>query len=211
MLNRSDASELRRQQLSSLMDGELPGDDADGACALWRQDGQARADWHAWHLIGDVLRSDELAARPARDAAFLAALRERLADEPVPLAPQPFPAVEALRQPLVANGTLAPGLVPAAQPRRSRARGWLMAPAAMAAGFLAVVGVTLVTRQNAPASDAATLAKADAADVAGAAASAVLVRNPQLDRYLSAHRALASGAMAGAAGEQRMHIVFEGR
>lgn len=211
MLNRSDASELRRLQLSSLMDGELPGDEADGACTLWRQDGQARADWHAWHLIGDVLRSDELAARPARDAAFLTALRVRLADEPVPLAPQALPAVEVPRQPLVANGTLAPGLVAGLQPRRSRARGWLMAPAAMAAGFLAVVGVTLVTRQSAPESDAAALARADAAGVAGAPASAALVRNAQLDRYLSAHRALASGAMAGASGEQRMHIVFEGR
>lgn len=208
MLNRSDASELRRLQLSSLMDGELPGDEADGACALWRQDGRARADWHAWHLIGDVLRSDELAARPARDAAFLTALRGRLADEPVPLAPQPLPVVETTRQPLVANGVPAQSLVAAAPARRLRGRGWLMAPAAMAAGFLAVVGVTLVTRQNAPAPDAATLAKAD---VGGAAASAVLVRNAQLDRYLSAHRALASGAMAGAGGEQRMHIVFEGR
>jgi sigma-E factor negative regulatory protein RseA len=208
MLNRSDVSEPRRQQLSSLMDGELPGDEAGSACALWRQDPQARADWHAWHLIGDVLRSDELAARPARDAAFLTALRARLADEPVPLAPQALPAAEATQPPLQANGTLAPGLVAAPRPRRSRARGWLMAPAAMAAGFLAVVGVTLVTRQSAPDPDTATLAKADAA---GAAASAVLVRNPQLDRYLTAHRALASGAMAGATGEQRMHIVFEGR
>jgi sigma-E factor negative regulatory protein RseA len=190
------------------MDGELPGDEAGSACALWRQDPQARADWHAWHLIGDVLRSDELAARPARDAAFLTALRARLADEPVPLAPQALPAAEATQPPLQANGTLAPGLVAAPRPRRSRARGWLMAPAAMAAGFLAVVGVTLVTRQSAPDPDTATLAKADAA---GAAASAVLVRNPQLDRYLTAHRALASGAMAGATGEQRMHIVFEGR
>ena len=208
MLNRSDASELRRLQLSSLMDGELPGDEAEGACALWRQDGQARADWHAWHLIGYVLRSDELAARPARDAAFLAALRERLADEPVPLAPQPLPAVEVQRPPLVANGALAPGLVAAPRPRRSRARGWLMAPAAMAAGFLAVVGVTLVSRNNTPEPGAAVLAKAEPA---GTAASAVLVRNAQLDRYLSAHRALASGAMAGAGAEQRMHIVFESR
>lgn len=211
MPNRSDASELRRQRLSSLMDGELPGDEADDACALWRQDGQAQADWHAWHLIGDVLRSDELAARPAHDAAFLTTLRQRLADEPVPLAPQPLPAVQAPQQPLVANGAAAAGLVAAAQARRRLARGWLMAPVAMAAGFLAVVGVSVVTRQSTPDSNAATLARAGAAQVAGTAASAVLVRNAQLDRYLSAHRALASGAMAGTGDEQRMHIVFEGR
>lgn len=207
MLNRSDSTDPRRQQLSSLMDGELRGDEAADACMLWRQDGQARADWHAWHLIGDVLRSDELAARPARDAAFLQALRERLDREPVPLAPQPQPAVAA---PLVqvANGAPMSEVVAPAVPRRTRARRWLMAPAAMAAGFLAVVGVTVVTRQAPSAGDPAALAQAGSPAVA---ASAVLVRNPQLDRYLSAHRALANGGMAGAGAEQRMHIVYEGR
>ena len=89
MLNRSDSPDARRQLLSSLMDGELTADDAAEACQLWRQDAQARSDWHAYHLIGDVLRSDDLASAPAHDAAFLQALRQRLADEPVPLAPQP--------------------------------------------------------------------------------------------------------------------------
>ncbi len=208
MLNRSDASDLRRLQLSSLMDGESPGDEVDGVCAQWRQDAQLRVDWHAWHLIGDVLRSDELAARPTRDAAFLNALRERLAAEPVPLAPQPLPEADVPRHPQVANGFVAQGLLAASQPRRRAARGWLMAPAAMAAGFVAVAGVTLVVRNSAPEQTAATLAKAEPV---GTAASAVLVRNAQLDRYLSAHRALASGAMPGAGAEQRMHVVFEGR
>ena len=45
--------------------------------------------WHAYQLIGDVLRSEDLAAEPAADEAFLVALRARLADEPVVLAPQP--------------------------------------------------------------------------------------------------------------------------
>ena len=82
-----------------------------------------------------------------------------------------------------------------------------MAPVAMAAGFVAVVGVTLVTRTSAPDPTSTVQARAEPAAVA---ASAVLVRNAQLDRYLSAHRALASGAMVGAGAEQRMHIVFEG-
>lgn len=208
MRNRSDASELRRQQLSSLMDGELPADEAASACARWRQDADMRADWHAWHLIGDVLRSDDLALRPARDEAFLQALRQRLADEPVPLSPQPAPALEPVPLQQVVNGVVMPGMAAAPAARRRGARGWLMAPVAMAAGFVAVVGVSLVTRNSAPEPGAAVQARAVPAT---AAASAVLVRNAQLDRYLSAHRALASGAMAGAGAEQRMHIVFEGR
>lgn len=181
MLNRSDSSDARRQRLSLLMDGELPHDEVAGACAQWHQDAEARQEWHAYHLIGDVLRSDDLAARPARDEAFLQALRLRLADEPVPL-------------------------VPVAAPRRPR--NWLVAPVAVAAGFVAVAGVMVVMRMGAPEPAAAVLA---AASPLPAAASAVLVRNAQLDRYLSAHRALASGAMPGAGAEHRVYIVFEGQ
>ena len=38
-----------------------------------------------------------------------------------------------------------------------------------------------------------------------------LVRSAQLDRYLSAHRTLASGTLPGAGSEHRVHIVFEGQ
>jgi len=105
----------RGDLLSTLADGEAPATAADEACRQWQTDDALRSDWHVYHLIGDVLRSDELASTPARDAAFVHAVRARLADEPVPLAPRPLPAA-------------AP-----------RVRRWL-APAAVAAGF-AVVGV----------------------------------------------------------------------
>ena len=48
--------------------------------------------WHAYHLIGDVLRSDDLASAPGRDAAFLQRLSARLDDEPAVLAPEPLAA-----------------------------------------------------------------------------------------------------------------------
>ncbi|GCL63516.1 sigma-E factor negative regulatory protein [Pseudaquabacterium pictum] len=202
MLNRSDSPEARRQQLSSLMDGDLVDGDAAGVCALWRQDAEARRDWHAYHLIGDVMRSDDLASAPARDAAFLQALRQRLADEPVPLAPAPLQTPVPQAVPQVANG--------AAAGRRARGRQWLMAPMAVAAGFVAVAGVMVVTRVMAPAPAAApVMAQAERAPSAGA--SAVLVRDARLDRYLSAHRSLANGAMPGAGAEHRVHIVFEGQ
>ena len=183
MVNRSELSDAHRQQLSSLMDGDLAPDAVADTCALWRQDAAARSQWHAYHLIGDVLRSDDLASPPQRDTAFLQALRLRLADEAVPLAPQPAAV-------------------------RTRARGWLVAPMAVAAGFVAVAGVVVVTRVMAPEPAAAVLASAGATP---RAASGVLVRDAQLDRYLSAHRRLANGAMPGGAAEHRVHIVFEGQ
>ena len=203
MLNRSESSDVRRQQLSSLMDGALSPTELADACAQWRGDSASRADWHAYHLIGDVLRSDDLALPPARDEAFLQSLRLRLADEPVPLAPAAT-ATAVVPAQLVANGQ------PASQPLATgarRPRHWLMAPVAVAAGFVAVAGVMVVTRVMAPEPAGPTLASASPAP----AASAVLVRNAQLDRYLSAHRSLASGAVAGAGTEHRVYIVFEGQ
>src|ERR1700744_2803595 len=109
-----DGSDSSRRILSALADGDATDSEAARAFQAWRDDPDARASWHAYQLIGDVLRSDDLAAEPAAaaaghatrsagslrrgaalpaepaaDAASLAALRARLADEPVVLAPQP--------------------------------------------------------------------------------------------------------------------------
>ncbi|HRI18437.1 MAG TPA: RseA family anti-sigma factor, partial [Burkholderiaceae bacterium] len=77
------------QDLCALVDGECDASALGGACAQWRTDASLRASWHAYHLIGDVMRSDELASDAGRDAAFVRSLRERLAQEPVILAPSP--------------------------------------------------------------------------------------------------------------------------
>ena len=69
-----------RERLSALADGELDAAAATALCASWGSDAQLRADWHAWHLIGDVLRSQDLASDPAGDGAFCAALHSRFID-----------------------------------------------------------------------------------------------------------------------------------
>jgi sigma-E factor negative regulatory protein RseA len=171
--------------LSALADGDAGA--LGPACALWREDPQARATWHAYHLIGDVLRSDELAASPSRDAAFLAALRTRLAAEPTVLAP----AEKA--------------------PTPARRHGWLL-PAAAAAGFAAVAGLLVVTRLSAPADDGPLLAVGPAPRaglaLAGGAASAPqplvidgrMIRDARLDGYLRAHREALGGVPAAVPG-----------
>jgi sigma-E factor negative regulatory protein RseA len=201
-----DDDAAARERLSAMADGEL--DDAAGvghACAAWHADASHRATWHAYHLIGDVMRSDDLASDAGRDVAFLSALRARLATEPVVLAPEPLPVTQAV-----------------AASRRST-WSWRV-PAAVAAGFVAVAGVLVVTRGAGPLSDAPAtpvLAQAQSqalvpVDVAqrvaepGAVASpdastepAVLVvngqliRDVQLDRYLSAHKQFAGSSALG--------------
>ena len=157
-----------QEQLSALMDGELPGEQTGGACRAIGRDAVLRADWAAYHLIGDCLRSAELAQVP--DDAFVLRLRQRLAHEPVVLAP-----------------------APAAAPTSRR---WA-APVAAVAGVAMVAGTLFVVapRTSNPGSQLSDASqRVDAGAVALAASSAVgptpltLVRDAQLDRYLAAHK-----------------------
>ena len=207
MTTESTGQASRREELSALIDGELGDVRVTEACLHWRADAEARASWHAYQLIGDTLRSDDLCSPPGHDAAFLEALRARLADEPVVLAPQ---AAHAASLPSSSRGV-------------AGRRGW-RAPAAVAAGFVAVVGVVVATRFTAPAPEiaaadapglvrpqaaaprvataveGATALAGPAAPVAvtrGLVADGQLIRDVRLDRYLSAHKQFAGLSALG--------------
>jgi sigma-E factor negative regulatory protein RseA len=210
MLDESEDGARSLLGLSALADGELDPAATRQACSRWHGDAAARASWHAYHLIGDVLRSDDLASDTARDAGFLNALRVRLAAEPVVLAPQ---CVEA-----------GAGDMEAVSDRRA-ARGsrwsWL-GPAAVAAGFMAVASVLVVTRGNAPLEGASdSLARSSAGGsavltaalpVPGAASESAanapdepqtlvadgkLVRDARLERYFAAHSQFGGSSALG--------------
>lgn len=193
------------QRLSALADGELEAESVHVACGHWRDEAGARERWHAYHLIGDVLRSDALASDAAHDERFLRCLRARLAAEPTVLAPQPLPAPTA---------------------RRASVRWTWLAPAAVAAGFMAVASVLVVTRGTLPATGGeraliasstpppagraimATAAPPRAAgpSVAGEglvapqtlAGSDRFFRDARLDRYLAAHMEFGGSSALGA-------------
>jgi len=190
------------ERLSALVDGELDGDAAAQACGDWRENGEARASWHAYHLIGDVLRSDDLARDPARDLGFLAALRARMQDEPIVLAPQPLePAAPAV-----------PAVVHAANGARGGRWSWI-APSAVAAGFVAVTGAVLLTRgpgapvdasvgasslaQVTPAAPPLTAVSTLPSEPPAQIASGKLIRDARLDRYLAAHKQFAGSSALG--------------
>jgi sigma-E factor negative regulatory protein RseA len=175
-----------RAQLSALMDGEASTDGgADSVatvCRRWREDADARTHWHSYHLIGDVLRSDDLGQRSAADAAFLQAVRARLAQEPVVLAPTAPPVAVS---PPIAEPAVVNGATPTTAPRRTpfHLRRWA-APVGMAAGVALVAGAVLVTRpgggQDGPV--LATTAPRSAAD------PRLLPPDTELVRYLDAHQ-----------------------
>ncbi len=201
--------EATRQALSALMDGDADDGVVARACAAWRGDAQARADWHAYHVIGDVLRTAEQGPSLRGDAAFVDLLRHRLEREPVVVAPTP-----AVQRPAAA---VEPQVAVAG--RRSAWR----APLAAAAGVAAVAGVVFTMRPGLPDAQAPLLAQAPAQAASAAARVAVpravsptpaepvlagvqrtepvvvvrdprMLRDERLDRYLDAHRQFSEGA-----------------
>lgn len=181
----SDRSQSRRI-LSALADGDATDGEAARAFEAWRNDDDARSTWHAYQLIGDVLRSEDLASQPAADEGFLRALRARLADEPVVFVPGEAPARPAgeVEHPAAANA-------PVAGWTRSR---W-QAPLAMAAGFLVVIGGLQVVRgPGRPAAEPLALSSSLAASAAVAAAAPVApaaqakAEADQIAPYVAAHR-----------------------
>lgn len=189
------SDENLRSCLSGLADGEADGPASQAACAAWREREDMRQTWHAYHLIGDVLRSEELARPATHDADFLGKLRARLADEPVVMAPMPVP------EPVFEPTPLQTDLAVVAGQRTARQQ-WLF-PAAAAAGVVVVAGVLVLTRLSAPdATGAGPLqATAPAATVpqgvASFASGAAMIRDAQLDAYLNAHQsARGNSAMA---------------
>lgn len=195
-----------RQALSALADGELSGDAVGAAFQAWRSNSGARRDWHAWHLIGDVLRSEDLASDPRADAGFCVALRARLAGEPIVLAPAV--AADAAAQAGSVRGVA-----------RHRSGRWMFASAA-AAGFVLVAGTFAVLRPgDSPTAAPTALADGSAPSVAGARESVAavstrplaepaapsvavvadsrMIRDAQLDRYLVAHKQFAGTSALG--------------
>jgi sigma-E factor negative regulatory protein RseA len=180
-MSSTDPIESRREAMSAFMDGDRQA--AEVACRAWRDDTRSRADWHAYHLIGDLLRSDEHCSDAAHDATFVTQLRARLVREPAVPAP--------------------PSLAIAAGRRRAA---WVV-PTAVAAGFVAVAGALLVTRiagsdsaadpkslvASTPDASSARIATAVGASDSGLD-NANMIRSAELDRYLAAHRQYADAA-----------------
>ena len=70
-----------QELISALADGHLEGEAFARGVELAASSPAGRQAWQTYHLIGDVLRSGELAPAPAQ-AAFLERLQARLREEP---------------------------------------------------------------------------------------------------------------------------------
>lgn len=170
----------KREAASDVMDGRLRGQAFADAMRELDGDADARVAWHAYHVVGDVLRSGELAACQG-DAAFLERLRGRLQHETCEgHGHAPAPTVEAS---VLAVDTRVPPANDSVFPWR-----W-------AAGFLSVLAAVAIgwNMRGLTATGANELASASPEPVRYAQPTSVqggqvMIRDARLDQLLLAHR-----------------------
>lgn len=181
-------TESKHEVVSDLSDGRLQGASLAQAMQLLGSDEGAVRTWTAYHLIGDVLRTPDLAQ--GHDAAFLKRLRIRLQDERIaaPVSAQPAAPIAAAS----AGATAANEAV------------FTWARVGTALSVLAVAGAGwLWLEGRSPGSQAPTLALAPVpaantslvgVTVTPAHQPGVMLRDPRLDQLIQAHRQAAGGS-----------------
>ena len=180
------------ERVSALIDGQLQGDELHQAArwAAHHPDGQAT--WHAYHLVGEVLRTGE-ALNARRDADFLAKFKQQLQLEPA----QPrsvdlskLIATDPIDTTAKGKKYLKIDAANDASYRWKRVAGLASVVAVMAVGFM--VSGLWDSQRGGPQLAQATLEAAPPSSAAPAAAPAsappVMIRDAELDALLAAHR-----------------------
>ena len=195
--NQKKDREQRRALVSSLADGQLRGAEFARAVGMVSDSGEARATWHAYHVLGDVLRSGELGAC-ADDAAFVARFQTRLQRDTAGFAPElANPQIATLIVAYDVYGTRASGInsLKIASANESRHRWKLLAGVASVAA-VGAIGWSMVAglgggegmRKGEPPT-AAQLAQTSAQSQSQSQSQPqVMIRDPHLDALLAAHK-----------------------
>lgn len=188
-----------QELMSALADGQLRGEAFARGVEVAATDAAARQAWQAYHLIGDTLRSADLAAAPS--AAFMAKLSARLAAEAPPaiktIAEEPMP---------IGAGVVLDGHREAANDGSFR---WKMVAGVASVAAVAAIGWSLVAGGGAPAGQP-QLAAATAPVLAGGDAQGVMIRDARLDELLAAHRQFGGAAAVQMPAGFVRNATFEG-
>ncbi|WP_322105109.1 sigma-E factor negative regulatory protein [Paraburkholderia sp. J41] len=183
-------SSSRGERLSAIVDGEWLAAGQPNA-NFTEFDREGRAAWADYHLIGDVLRSDDLALSQAASRTFLSGFAARLEAEPHLLAPaaiaggsernerhQRVGRILALRRRVV------PSLAVAAA---AATLTWIVMPQMHGAGMAGAPQIAAV--QQGDGVQRVALNTVPAAATGGQDAN--IIRDAQLDAYLEAHQQFA--------------------
>ncbi len=185
--------ELRREMICALADGQLRGQDFAKTVESIQSNLDSCAAWQSYHVIGDVLRSPELAEH-AGDLNFLARFQTRLAaDADAQLAYKP------IYKPM--SPTFATSGLPARSASQASANESVFAWK-LTAGFASLAAVVAIgwsmtnglTGSSGGAQLAQTVPPAQTSVTSsGVSESAVMIRDPNLDALLAAHKQFGGG------------------
>ncbi|CAM2178666.1 sigma-E factor negative regulatory protein RseA [Paraburkholderia sacchari] len=186
-------SSSRGEQLSAFVDGEMAGDEQHLNAIFSGLDQEGRGAWSSYHLIGDVLRSDDLAMSPAASQSFMAGFAARFEAEPHVLAPAALPAsgqsathngrvsrILALRRRVV------PSLAVAAA---AATLTWIVMPQMRGVGMAGAPQIASV--QSAGDHVQRVAMNTVPAQTAAAMQDGNIIRDARLDEYLEAHQQFA--------------------
>ena len=200
-----DHSIKSAERISALVDGQLQDEEFVQTLAELESSSEARLTWDTFHLVGDVMRSGDMSI-PAHDTAFVARLRIRMNQDAS--SAQAVPGVE------IAANVQDPPLKESANDgswRRFAGLASLMLAGVLAwqtlhladSDSLAITPQTAQLQASPPVSPSSTpvLASGKATNVklglirqdgtsalAMASEPQVMIRDPQLDALLAAHR-----------------------
>jgi sigma-E factor negative regulatory protein RseA len=174
----------RGERLSAFADGELFGEEHLNKF-ISELDHEDRASWSHYHLIGDVMRSDDLAVSPAASSAFLAGFAARLEQEPHVLAPAALPLARRL---LAMRRRVVPAFAVAAA---AATLTWIVVPQLQ--GVPGGVGVAQVAsmQSHGDAMQRVAMASVPAVTAAQPVQDGNIIRDASLDQYLEAHQQFA--------------------
>ncbi|MEG0315561.1 MAG: sigma-E factor negative regulatory protein [Comamonas sp.] len=179
--------QMNKELLSALVDGELHGEELEQALAC-AEGPEGCASWELYHLVGDVLRSPDLAHHSQHD--LLSGLRAQLANEPaLMLEPSQIKQVTAGLEP--AHGPVVALRDPAANGAVFR---WKVAASFASVAAVAALGWNLMAN---PASEqGAQMASVQgvSAPVLVATENGDVLRDPRLDALLDSHQQYLSRA-----------------
>ncbi|WP_244846916.1 sigma-E factor negative regulatory protein [Caballeronia sp. SL2Y3] len=185
----------RGERVSSFVDGESLGEIGNIGQFLAELTSEDRAAWSDYHLIGDALRSDDLAESPARSRAFMASFASRFEAEAHVLAPAALPAASAQK---ARSGMLRRRVVPAfAVAAAAATLTWIVVPQMQGVGSQSGAQVASVAQPDSV--QRVALASVPAVTTAAPVVEANIIRDANLDQYLEAHQQFSQQpAMPGA-------------
>lgn len=184
--------EMNKELLSALVDGELRGEELEQALAC-AESAEGCASWELYHVVGDVLRSPDLAHHSQHD--LLSSLRAQLAQEPVlQLQAAELEQVAAAMAPAQSQAPVVALRDPAANSSVFR---WKVAASFATVAAVAALGWNLVatTPMDGQGAQLASVQSVVPAPVLVVASeNGEVLRDPRLDALLANHQQYTSRA-----------------